>query len=110
MRAPDVWKSASFLSIFLALSFSRFDSASQPSPTTATHTPSAFLRQYLLTNTLMPHPKQVHSNNAPRYAFRQVWNLVYFYLDEIEHIFYNLARENAHEKNDRFIIYYIEDD
>ncbi len=62
----------------------------------------------------VPFRGRVHaptpSGNASRYAFRQVWNLVYFYLDEIEHIFYNLARENAHEKNDRFIIYYIEDD
>ena len=31
-RAPDGWDSARFLSIFLALGFSRFDGESQPTP------------------------------------------------------------------------------
>ena len=31
----------------------------------------------------------------------QVWGL-YFLLDEIEHEFYNFAKENIHDKNDRF--------
>jgi hypothetical protein len=30
---------------------------------------------------------------------RQVRNLVYLYLDELEHAFYNLVKENYHEKN-----------
>ena len=30
---------------------------------------------------------------------RQVWNLVYFYLDEIEYVFYNALKENTHEKS-----------
>ena len=30
---------------------------------------------------------------------RQVWNLVYCYVDEIEYMFYNLIKENYHEKN-----------
>ncbi len=43
------------------------------------------------------------AGNARYWALRQVRNLVYFYLDEIERIFYNLVKENTHEKNNRFI-------
>lgn len=33
----------------------------------------------------------------------QVQNLVYFLLDEKEHKFFNIMKENTHEKNNRFI-------
>jgi len=33
---------------------------------------------------------------------RQVRNLVYFYLDATERMFYNLVMENYHEENNRW--------
>src|ERR1700752_1711909 len=80
-------------------------------PNTACIRLGTALSGYFSSLEFVPFRRQVHTptkrlTRAVRWL-QQVRNVVYFHLDTIERAFYNLMKENSHEKNNRLGIYYI---
>jgi len=65
-RAPDVWDSAAFSSIFLASSFPCSQAESTPAHTQRSRPVRAPAVGITAEDTLTPRPRQGHSNNASR--------------------------------------------